>query len=181
MGNVAFREVIVVEGKHDIQKLKSVYPDIDCVETGGSDVSETTLVMLEKLAKTRGLILLMDADYPGRQITNIILSRVKNCKMAFISASRSRSKNQRKVGVEHASKEAIRHSLDHLFTPGEEAKNEISRDDLRQRKLVDSDGAQERRMRLAEMLGLPVSNGKTLLRLLNMFQVDLAVLDEVTS
>lgn len=174
----SFPEVVVVEGEHDIQRLRSLYPDIDCVKTNGTEISEETLMLLEKLATTRGLILFFDPDYPGRQITKRILDRIPKCQVAFLPAHKARSRNLKKVGVEHADDETIRHSLEHLFTVHRQGPDRITRLDLQKRKFVDADKAVEKRTRLAKRLGLPPSNGKTLLRYLNLFQIDPQVLDE---
>ena len=174
----SIREIVVVEGEHDIQRLKSIYPDIDCVKTNGTEISEATLQLLEKLAETRGLILFFDPDYPGRQITHRIMNRIPHCRVAFLSADNARSYNKKKVGVEHADEQSIRESLQHLFTVQKNRKNNVSRADLQHRKYVDAEGAATRRKQLAKRLGLPESNGKTFLKYLNIFQVDPAVLDE---
>ena len=41
-----YNQVIVVEGSHDEQKLKSIYPEIDCIVTNGSEISTETLNLI---------------------------------------------------------------------------------------------------------------------------------------
>jgi len=41
--NSLIKEVVVVEGYHDLAKLKAIYDDIDVYITNGSEISENTL------------------------------------------------------------------------------------------------------------------------------------------
>ena len=70
--NNNIKEVVVVEGYHDLAKLKSIYPDIDVVITNGSEISLSTLNELKSLNKQRGLILFLDPDYQGERIRRLI-------------------------------------------------------------------------------------------------------------
>ena len=109
-----YKEIIVVEGKNDASKLKSIFPEIECFITNGSAVLEHIEELVE-LSKTRELILFLDPDYPGERIRNLITQRI-DCKQAFIKKSNAISKNNKKVGVEHASKEDIIEALENALT-----------------------------------------------------------------
>ena len=63
------QEVIVVEGKTDTATLQQLF-DVDTIETSGSGINEAILQQIETAAKTRGVIILTDPDYPGQQIRN---------------------------------------------------------------------------------------------------------------
>jgi ribonuclease M5 len=75
------KEIIVVEGLHDQQKLQSIDPSIDCITTNGTALSEATLALIQKAQDTRGVILLLDPDHPGRTITNAIVTKIKASQM----------------------------------------------------------------------------------------------------
>ena len=77
------QEVIVVEGKTDTATLQQLF-DVDTIETSGSGINEAILQQIETAAKTRGVIILTDPDYPGQQIRNRIIARVPNAKHAFV-------------------------------------------------------------------------------------------------
>ena len=49
--NLNYNEVIVVEGKNDKAKLSAIFPNLTIVTTNGSEISEETLLLLEKMAK----------------------------------------------------------------------------------------------------------------------------------
>ena len=57
------KEVVVVEGKTDTATLKQLF-DVDTIETSGSGINEDILSLIKTAAKTRGVIVLTDPDYP---------------------------------------------------------------------------------------------------------------------
>ncbi len=172
-------EIVVVEGVHDMQKLQSIFPGIDCIVTGGSEISDNTIDMISTAFEKRGVILFMDPDYPGRQITHKILEKVPECKIAFIAAKNARSKNQKKVGIEHATPDEIIRSLDHLFSYKKNVSEKITRTDLASRGLIGEKYAANKRLIVTEALKLPPCNGKTFLKLANMFGITKQMIDEV--
>ena len=174
-----FNEVVVVEGVHDMQKLQSIYPDIDCIVTGGSAISEDTLLFIQQTSFSRGVILFLDPDYPGKQITQKILSYPGNYKIAFINRDKAKSKNKKKIGVEHASEQDIKDSLDQLFSIHNEPLNPILMSDLMIRKLINFPESKIKRDLVCDKLKLPHCNGKTLLKFMNMLHLTTVQLDEV--
>ncbi|MBN2504528.1 MAG: ribonuclease M5 [Bacilli bacterium] len=175
----SIQEVIVVEGVHDRQKLESIYPGIECIVTGGSEISEATLKLIEIANTSRGVILFLDPDFPGRKITNTILERVPECKIAFMPSSEAKSKNGRKVGVEHANKESIEKVLANVFTLRDDIADTITLEDLRIRGLLGDKHSALKRNEVSSKLGIPPANGKTFVKLLNMLSIDIHTLDEV--
>ncbi|MFA5697254.1 MAG: ribonuclease M5 [Candidatus Izemoplasmatales bacterium] len=174
-------EVIIVEGIHDQQKLNSIYPDIECIVTNGSEISEATLNLIEQIHNSRGVILFLDPDFPGKQITNKILDRINDVKIAFLIKQKAISKNHRKVGVEHAQEADIREALDHLFVINNRQEIKITMTDLANIKLVNCQSAFVRRKFVCEALMIPVCNGKTFLRYINMLDISLSRIVEVMS
>lgn len=169
--NNSIQEVVVVEGYHDLARLKAIYPTIDVIITNGSEISETTLNELVTLHQTRGLILFLDPDYQGERIRSIIDETVGGAKHAFLSKHQCISKNGKKVGIEHASDEAIRTALQSVFTASSTTQSSITMRDLRQWNLVGSTNAKKRRKHLSETLGIGLCNGKSLLHKCHMFNV----------
>ena len=166
------KEVVVVEGYHDLAKLKSIYQDIDIVITNGSEVSNETLNELKKLNQKRGLILFLDPDYQGERIRKIINDYVGETKHAFLRKKDCINKNGTKVGIEHANDDIIKKALDNIYTQKTQSKS-IELKDLYQLKLIGSSNSKKLRQHLCETLGIGLSNGKTLLTKLNMFGIDI--------
>lgn len=173
------QEIIVVEGLHDLQKLKSIDPSIDCITTNGTALSEATLQLIERAQKTRGVILLLDPDHPGRTITKAIVDRVPGVKVAFLKNTDAKSKDLKKVGVEHAGKAPILAALEASKTVlGKPREAACEAADLRLLGLSGQSDSAKRRHLAASKLSLPPSNAKTFLKWLQMFQIPLAQLKE---
>jgi len=173
-----YNQVIVVEGKHDEQKIKSIYPEVECLVTNGSEISKETLSLIYQTSLVRDVILFMDPDHPGKQITQKILDTKGNYKIAFIDKQLAISKNKKKVGVEHASKEDIKKSLSSCFTISKNVK-EITFKDLISRDLINKVGSREKRKNLCKSLNIPVSNGKSLLKYINILHINLERVDKI--
>ncbi len=173
-----YDQVIVVEGKHDEQKLKSIFPEIECIVTNGSSISKETLNLIYETSLKREVILFLDPDFPGKKITQQILDTSGKFKIAFLSKEKAISKNKRKVGIEHASKEDIIASLNDLFTISDN-EYEITYKDLVKRELVYHSGSKEKRDALCKSLNLPILNGKALVKTLNILKIHLEKVDEI--
>ncbi len=163
------KEVVVVEGYHDLAKLKEIYPKIDVVITNGSEISDDTLNELKALNKKRGLILFLDPDYQGERIRKQINNFVGDTKHAFLPKEKCINKNRTKVGIEHASSKDISEALNSILEV--KKSNEIPLDykDLYKFKLIGCKDAKSNRKFLSDKLGIGLSNGKTILRKINMF------------
>ena len=86
-------KVVVVEGYHDLSRLRDIFPNLDIVVTNGSEISQTTLDELKALNESRGLILFLDPDVPGERIRRIIQEYVGETAHAFIPKHLCISKN----------------------------------------------------------------------------------------
>lgn len=171
------KEVVVVEGYHDLACLKEIYPDLDVVITNGSEVSENTLGELKHLNKERGLILFLDPDMQGERIRRLINDYVGNTLHAFIPKDKSISKNKQKVGVEHASKETIIYALENVQYSRYDAPPNITTKQLIQLGLMGTKNAKQKRKILAEHLNIGPANAKTFCKKLNMFHITLEELE----
>lgn len=176
-----FKEVIVVEGLHDEQKIKSIYPDASVIVTGGSEISDETKSLIYQASIGRGVILMLDPDYPGRQITQKILEipHITNIKIAALSRHLAYSKNKKKIGIEHATKEDIISCLEGVVSLSNDVKPYLSMTDLYHLGLNGHASSKERRIRVCEHLHIPYCNGKTLLKYCHMIQLSLKELSEI--
>ncbi|MFH0993277.1 MAG: DUF4093 domain-containing protein, partial [bacterium] len=141
------KEIIVVEGVHDRQKMESVFPGVECIVTNGSEIADETIVLIQQAAATRGVILFLDPDHPGRQITDRIVASVPGTKIAFLPRQAAISRDGRKVGVEHATAVAIKNALTGVYTIIGDRKGTITMVDLRERGLSGCQDAETNRER----------------------------------
>ncbi len=162
-----FNEIIVCEGIHDEERLKSFFPGVETISVNGSEISQKTKDALVKLSKSRKLILFFDPDYPGQRIRSIIGNLIPEASHAFILKKDGISKNKKKVGIEHASKEVIEAALKNKLTCSNK-NNLLSSKDLFNARLIGYDDSKKRREILCCKLHIDNPNGKTLLSRLNM-------------
>jgi len=181
MRSAVFREIIVVEGLHDEQKIKSIYPEANCIVTGGSEISDETKSLIFQAAKQRGVILMLDPDYPGRQITQKILDipNIENIKIAALNRQLAYSKNRKKIGIEHASNEDIIECLQGVVTLQNEVISDLSMSDLILLELNGHSSSKEKRSQLCNRLRIPYSNAKTLLKYCQMIQLSFKELSDI--
>ncbi|MBN2267821.1 MAG: ribonuclease M5 [Acholeplasmataceae bacterium] len=164
-------QVIVVEGSHDLNKIRSIYPDILVMTTQGSAIETEVLEQLKNLSKTHEIILFLDPDHAGERIRRIISTYIGNVKHAFLSREDSFSKNQKKVGIEHASQNAIKKALSELRVEYDYIKSDVDFAFLYEMGLIGQKHSQQKRNDLAKALNLGHVNGKTLLYRIQRFQI----------
>lgn len=107
------KELIVVEGIHDLNKLRTNI-DAEILVTHGMGINENVIEEI-KANEDRGVIVLTDPDTPGDKIRQKITSVCPWVKHAHLKADDARHKA--KVGIEHASSEAILSALSNVMTP----------------------------------------------------------------
>jgi len=168
------QEIIVVEGKDDTKRLKEIV-DADTIETIGSAINKEILEQIKYANKVRGVIVFIDPDFAGEKIRQQIMAAIPSVKHAFLAKDEakpaSRSKG-RSLGVEHASDEAILEALSKVLTPAtEDYISEIDRTLLNDLNLLGGEGSRARRARIGELLRIGYTNGKQLLKRLQMFQI----------
>ncbi|MGM9971140.1 MAG: ribonuclease M5 [Anaeroplasmataceae bacterium] len=164
-----YNQIIVCEGTHDMIKIQSVYPNIMCIVTNGSEISKETLDMISKLSLNHEIICFLDPDYPGERIRSKILQIVPNALNVYISKNLCISNNHKKVGVEHASKEDIKKVLDPILNLTKHESSYIfTINDLYELNIV---GNKKLREYIANVLNIGVPNNKTLIKRLNMLNI----------
>lgn len=159
------KEIIVVEGKHDTQRLQK-FVECDTLETGGLCFDSSKLELIRLLQKERGVIIFTDPDGPGEKIRRTINDAVPRCKNAFIA--RDKAKTARKVGVEHAAGEDLLEALTHLMSYERNPLQTISWQEFMSLGLSGKPNSQDMREKLGNTLFIGKCNGKTLWKRLNM-------------
>ncbi|SDJ72237.1 ribonuclease M5 [Salimicrobium halophilum] len=164
------KEIIVVEGKDDTQKIKLAV-DADTIETNGSAIGEEVLKQIEHANRKRGVIIFTDPDYPGKRIRHIVSEHVPDCKHAFLPKHMALAKYDKGVGVEHASIEDIREALSRVYEVSPDAEGNLHKGDLIPYGLIGGPLSRQRREKLGNRLHIGHTNAKQLVRRLNMFQI----------
>lgn len=171
------KPVIVVEGTSDVNKL-CLLVDADFVITNGSEVSRETIEYIRILSLSRQIIVFTDPDYPGQRIRNIINQNVNGCFNAFVE--KDKAIKHHKVGVAEATNEAILDALNNMIQYQEiEIEEPLTNDDLYELGLIGQNNSSDKRNYLSQYFHLGIVNGKTLLKRLNMLQIDKVKLKEV--
>ncbi|SHF06659.1 ribonuclease M5 [Seinonella peptonophila] len=164
------QEVIVVEGLHDTQAVQRAV-DADTIETGGSAIGESVLFEISRAQRTRGVIIFTDPDSAGERIRRIISEHVPGVKHAFLS--REAAKGKRKIGVEHASDQALRHALASVRTEqvNQDAWTELSWSEYVAIGLIGRADSAQLREQLADELDIGYANGKRFFHRLQVLRI----------
>lgn len=173
-----YNQIIICEGTHDAIKINSVYKDIKCIITNGSEISKETLDMIKRYSLNYQIVCFLDPDYPGERIRSIISNIVPECKHVYIKKELCISKNRKKVGVEHASIDDIKKVLDPVLTINKIIKKnkEITINDLYELCII---GNKKLRVYISNYYNIGNPNNKTLLNRLNSLNIDLNDLKKV--
>ncbi len=158
------KEVIIVEGVHDQDAIRQAV-EADTLATHGTHISSELLDFIERLNKSRGIIIFTDPDSPGDQIRKKIMQRIGGCKHATLSSKQSRSKG--KVGIEHASSGDIREALMNVVTFTQNYES-ISWHEFVDLGLTGQKDSKNRREQVCRHFALPYANAKTMFQYVNM-------------
>lgn len=164
------KEVIVVEGKSDTEKIQLAV-EADTIETQGLALEPETLAMIEHAQKTRGVIVLTDPDYPGETIRKKITQKVPGVKHAFITTGEGAPKFKGTLGIEHASIATIQAALKGLYSVATNESKPISKKFLRANGLTGGKASKQLRIALGEKLRIGYTNSKQLQKRLTMFGI----------
>ncbi|WP_129045377.1 ribonuclease M5 [Companilactobacillus metriopterae] len=168
------KEIIVVEGKSDTNRLKDCLGDVDTIETVGSALDDRTIQQIKLAQKTRGVIIFTDPDFNGNRLRTLLMKEVPDAKQAFLTRASAAPKtsNHNSLGIEHASNHDIELALENVY--------EISNDDFEPYTIVDMSDlglsgdkdSQNLRNYVGDKLNIGSTNAKQFRNRLNMFQVD---------
>lgn len=166
------KEIIVVEGKTDTAKLKSLY-DVQTIETNGSCLSKKTLSLIQQAAQTRGVILFLDPDGPGEKIRKQIMNVVNNAKQCFIKKT-DMQKNAKKIGVAEAEILAIQQAFANLVA-FDRQQTSITLEEYNSLNIH----SVSQREKICQVLKISLCNNKQLLKRLNMIGVTITELEAI--
>ena len=175
-------QVIVVEGRDDTANLKR-YFDVETYETRGSAINDQDIERIQRLHQRHGVIVFTDPDYNGERIRRMIMTTIPTVQHAFLKrdeAVPTKSKTKgRSLGIEHASYEGLKTALAQVTEQFEvESDFDISRSDLIRLGFLAGADSRKRREYLGESLRIGYSNGKQLLKRLELFGIRLAEVED---
>jgi len=162
------KEVIIVEGKKDIAKVKLAV-DAECIATGGFSLLPYSLEKIRQAYEKRGLIILTDPDSAGEKIRRFLAKRFPDAKHAFISKEEAYANND--IGIEQAAPEAIWTALKKVRFHNLEPSGEFTREDIFSAGLDGTPNAALSRLKVGQELGIGYANAKTFLYRLNHYGV----------
>lgn len=162
------KEIIVVEGRDDIQAVKNAV-DAEVIATGGYGFDKEFLNRLKIISEKRGVIILTDPDFAGDKIRRDISKNLKNCKHAFLPRGKALKKGD--IGVENANAEYILEALKKARPVVTEKREEFTKADLLEYGLVGMEDSRKRREFLGKVLGIGYANSKQFLNRLNNYGV----------
>lgn len=170
-------QVIVVEGRDDTANLKRFY-DVETYETRGSAISAEDLERIKKLHDLHGVIVFTDPDFNGERIRRLIMEAIPTVQHAFVNREEAvpQSKTKgRSLGVEHASFADLEKALSHLTSQFDDQHQfDVTKSDLIRLGFLAGADSRKRREFLGQRLRIGYSNGKQLLKRLELFGVSLA-------
>lgn len=166
-------ELIVVEGKHDKDRLEKLI-DADIICTGGLALSEQQLDVIEQASKQRGIIIMTDPDNPGKMIRDRINARVKEAKQVFIPKEKAVGK--RNVGIEYVSDADLLQALDNVVTFTMDSNKSLSWSEYLSLDLIKN---KKKRDYICNKLNIGECNNKKMFKYLNMLGYDINKLKEI--
>lgn len=171
-------KIFVVEGKSDVNKIKSVIPHARVITTGGFSFGKALIDELYKLSLNNEIILFLDPDYAGESIRNIIAKKVKNVKHIYTRPELCQ--NGAKIGVEHLSTCELKKALEHIVTfSTKNNKLNITYYDLFVLGLTGGVDSKKMRNEICNKLQIRCRNANDFLTKINLLDFTLAKLKEM--
>ncbi len=165
--------IVVVEGRHDASLINSIFPEAYTLITNGSEVPNDVIEEIKNLSKKDKVYLCLDPDGPGNKIRNKILNEVSGVLNVYADKSKAISKNGKKVGIEHMSRDEIIKLFQNVY----EYKNTKTFDYITIYKLGLAD-SKKKRADLCKKLNLGYCNAKQLVKRLNMHGITLKEVED---
>ncbi|MBN3491064.1 ribonuclease M5 [Acholeplasma equirhinis] len=170
--------IYVVEGYHDEARLKALYPDIQTISVGGSQIKQDVIDFLQKNEDKLDIILVFDPDHAGESIRKRLAAKLKNPSHIFVEKDVARSKNGKKIGIEHIKTKVLRERLQYEIRP-KAHHNQLVTSDLHALGLTGEQNSQLLRDKIAEHFHIGHCNAKTLLIRLNWLGITKEELENV--
>lgn len=175
LGGRMIKEVIVVEGRDDEQRVKNAL-DCEVITTGGIYFSNKLIDRLKNINEKRGLIILTDPDYAGNKIRERINRHIHTAKNAYLSRSLCTKKDD--IGIENASPQAIREAIEKAYPSSLDVKDIFDYQDMIYYGLA-GDNSKEKRIQVGDRLNIGYANAKSFLRKLNNYQIKRDELEKI--
>lgn len=170
MDNKLIKEVIVVEGRDDIDAVQKAV-NADIIATHGYGISKATIDRIENAYKTRGIIILTDPDHAGNKIRQRLTELFPDALQAYISKSEAKDKTGADIGVENASPDVIARAIEAAGRTFTEQHSEFTEKDMMYYGLAAGEGSRELRDALGRKLGIGYANSKGFLKRLNNYGI----------
>lgn len=161
--------IIVVEGKNDYSKIKSVFPWADVLTTNGSAVDLQLVELLKSLSLHHEIILCLDPDYAGEKIRTTISKAIPSAKHVYANVNDATSSNGKKVGIEHMNNKSVVDMFSIIKTPAK--RNKFVIQDLFDLGLTGGTNSSKYRKIVGEKLNIGYANAKQFLYRLNMIDI----------
>lgn len=165
---VLIKEVIVVEGRDDVDAVKKAL-DAEIIAVGGFGINAKVIERIKEAQKRKGVIVLTDPDFAGEKIRRIISKRVKGIKHAYISKEDGLKNGD--IGVENARPEVILKALEMAKITTEEKQEIFNMQDMFYFKLTGDSIAKSRRNILGKILGIGYGNAAQMISRLNNYGI----------
>lgn len=163
------KEVLIVEGRSDVARIRASHIDVDMITTDGFNLRPATIEQIRCAYEKRGIIILTDPDSAGERIRKYLTERFPQAKHAFIPRKDAIANND--LGVEQASPEAIRAALAKTRCVVFEPQNIFTIQELLAARLNGTSDAADRRAAVGARLGIGYGNAKQFLKRLNHYGV----------
>lgn len=110
-------EIIIVEGKSDLQKLKKIFGEnLITIETNGLGFDNKKLNLIKELSKNNKIIIFTDPDGPGKKIRETLIEYLDTDVYNAFILKKDINKNSKKIGIAEANETAIKNALNNLIT-----------------------------------------------------------------
>lgn len=163
-------KVLVVEGAHDIARIRQVDPDVRIVSVNGSAIDTDKKALIRRLQETHDIVLFLDPDHAGERIRRILEHDLGHVHHVFADRKKAIAPSG-KVGVEHLSDDEIRKALEDIRYGHVQSESDVTIAFLHDMKLVGYPNSTKTRRAIAETFNLGHVNGKTLFKRIRMFNI----------
>lgn len=168
VGDEMIKEVIVVEGRDDLEAVKRAVK-AEVIITHGFSLSDEVLTRIKLAQEKKGVIIFTDPDHAGSLIRKQIKAEVSGCKDAYLSQAEAIDNND--IGIENAGPKAIKEALAKAKVSYEVGREEFTKQKLIELGLLGSSNAGELRRKVGQKLGIGYANGKQFLNRLNNYGI----------
>ncbi len=157
--------VIVVEGKTDTAKLKSLF-EVETIETDGYRCKKDVIKTIQAISQHKRIIVFTDPDLAGEKIRKIVCESLTCFDQCFIS-KQDMVAHAKKIGVAEAKPEALMKALSQRFTYQKDNQS-LSWNDYVDLGFINN---KSKRIYLCHQLHISYANNKQLFKRLNMLNL----------